>query len=113
MAFTHSISGQHFMADHKVTSPAEQKLKLEERAAWLKQMIASSENDRLAKRNFEQDLIELRKLYASIVPDDVIQARCERLATLRQTLNIRITDNRSAYRQQTSRAVAALCGGAA
>jgi hypothetical protein len=112
MAFTNSIPATHFVAVHKVTTPAEQKLKLEQRAEWLKKMIANSEHDTLAKRNFEQDLVELRELYKNILTDDVIQQRCENLSKLCKEHNIRIIDNRSAYRSQTDRAVAALCGGA-
>lgn len=95
-----------------VSTVTEQKLKLTQRGEWLKTMIANSEHDAEAKLGFERDLAALRSLYKSMVPDDVIQARCERLAALRQSLNIRITDNRQAYSRQTTSAVNALCGGA-
>lgn len=104
-------------AGHKVTTPTEQKLKLAKREAFLDLMISRSANDKDAKLSFENELAALRKIQAHIVPDEVIQQRCERLISLCQEHNIHVLDNRAEYRTKNAEAVAAevanLCGGAA
>lgn len=117
MAFTNSIPAAHFVAEHKVTTQDEQKLKLEKRGEWLERMIQSCEHDLDARLSFESDLAALRNIQAHLVPDAVIIQRCSRLADIRQKFNIRIKDKRAAYRRRNAAAVAnevaKLCGGAA
>lgn len=111
MAFTKTNPRPQMLVKNTVPTPAEQKLKLIERAAYLEKMKANSAPGSLAYRNFEQDLEDLRALYKTILPDSEIIARVEKLAAIKDSL--RITDNRAAYSRQTTRAVTALCGGAA
>lgn len=100
------------LAKRTVPTVHEQKLILFHRGQWLKSMIAKCAADSEARYGFEQDLATLRKLYNSMLSEEVIRARCEKLADLKKSLGTRIVDNRIAYTGQTSRAVKALCGGA-
>lgn len=115
MAFTNSIPAAPIVAAHKVTTADEQKLKLEKRAAWLELMISNSKTEPDAKRSFENDLADLREIQAHIVPESVIQERCERLSKLCKQHNIKTRDNRAEYRVKNAAAVAAevakQCGG--
>lgn len=117
MAFTNTSPAAPIAAGHKITTPAEQKLKLEKREAFLELMIASSHTDPEAKLSFENELAALREIQAHIVPEAVIQERCARLVDLCAEHNIKIRDNRAAYRTRNAEAVAAevahLCGGEA
>lgn len=117
MAFTNSMPAPLFFAATKVTTPAEQKLKLEKREEFLNRMISKCQNDIQAKLSFQNDLAVLREMQAHVVPEEVIQQRCERLIDLCHKHNIRIRDNRAAYRERNAEAVAnevaRLCGGAA
>lgn len=115
MAYTNTSPAAPIAAGHKITTPAEQKLKLEKREAFLDLMIARSTNDPEAKLSFENELAALKEIQAHIVTEDVIQQRCERLVDLCAEHNIKIRDNRAAYRVKNAAAVAnevaLLCGG--
>lgn len=100
------------LAKRTVPTVHEQKLNLFQRGKWLKSMIAKCNADSEAKAGFERDLETLRKLYNSMLSEEVIRARCEKLADLKKSLGMRVVDNRIAYTGQTSRAVKVLCGGA-
>ncbi len=113
MYMTHTTPARPLLDKPTVSTPAEQKLKLERRGEWLELMIARSESDEEAKSSFESDLAALKQIQKNMLSDADILARCEKLAELKKKHNIRIVDNRSAYSRQTTRAVNAMCGGAA
>lgn len=111
---THSNPVTVSLVKSTVPTPAEYKMNLEKRLSIMQGFADNCADGSEEKTSFENDCERLREQIKNVVSEDVIRARCERLAKLRADtgIGLSIVDNRQQYQTQTDRAVAALCGGA-